>query len=78
MTDDPRLAAYAAVRKLSLTRARAELVILALDQLDARRRGAAANLRATTPAQRADRARAAATARWARRRTAETGLSSSS
>ncbi|OFW05632.1 MAG: hypothetical protein A3H96_11265 [Acidobacteria bacterium RIFCSPLOWO2_02_FULL_67_36] len=68
MTDDARLASYAAARQLSLTAARAELVTIALDHLDARRRGAAASLRGTTKAERSAKARVAGQARWARAR----------
>lgn len=70
MTDDPRLAVYATMRQLSPTRARAELVTIALNHLEARRRGGQVS-QDITQTERSRRGRAAVTARWDRARAAK-------
>lgn len=64
---DPRLHAYAAEQGLSLSEARARLLTIALDHLDARRRGGHGRHQRMTTAERSASAARAARIRWAAR-----------
>lgn len=67
MPHDPRLLTYAARHGLSIAEAVAALVTRALDDLDARAKGARRTNRSRTKAERSAAARHAVLARWAKR-----------
>lgn len=61
---DARLQAYADEQQLTLEEARARLITIALDHLDARRRGGERRRKGMSKTERSDAARKAVQARW--------------